>query len=315
MDLDPGIRAYLDGLAAEGARPIYELAIHEARRQQEERAPLLFGLVEDVATVREIVVPGPAGAIRTRLYAPAGPLPMPLLVYFHGGGWVVGSLDTHDGVCRSLARRTPCFVLSVDYRMAPEHRFPAAVEDAWAATIWAAAHAYEFSGDPRCLAVGGDSAGGNLAAVVALRARDREAPSLRLQLLVYPVLDYDFTTPSYERNAAGYALTREAMRWYWNHYLPEPGRRDDPEAAPLRARTLGGVAPALILTCEYDPLLDEGEAYARRLVEAGVPTIHRRYPGLIHGVIRMPRITPKAWDLINDSAAALRNAFYTGSHE
>lgn len=309
MELDPGIRAYLDGMAAEGAKPIQNLTVEEARRLQEERAPRMFGPVEDVSNVREIGVPGPAGSIRIRAYSPAEPHPLPILIYFHGGGWVVCSLDTHDGVCRSLANRTPCLVLSVDYRMAPEHRFPAAVEDAWAATTWAAAHAHEIGGDRERLAVGGDSAGGNLAAVVALRARDRGVPDMCLQLLIYPVVDYDFTTQSYKRNATGYGLTRDAMRWFWDHYLPDPSRRNDPEAAPLRAPGLRGVAPAAILTCEFDPLLDEGEAYARRLAEADVPTFNHCYASLIHGVVRMPAITPKAWRLIDDSVDALRKAF------
>lgn len=312
MNFDSEIRAYLTQLAADGARPVHELTVEEARRIQEERAPGLFGPVEEVAEVRDVDVPGPAGSIRIRVYSPTMPLPLPILVYFHGGGWVVGSLNTHDGVCRSLANRTPCLVASVDYRLAPEHRFPAAVEDAWSATTWIAEHMQELGGDPARLAVGGDSAGGNLAAVVALRARRRMAPNLSLQLLIYPVTDHDFETPSYMRNAVGYLLTREAMRWYWDNYVPDVSQRDNPDASPLRATDLSGVAPAVVLTCEYDPLLDEGEAYARRLADAGVPTSCRRHEGLIHGVVRMPKITPRAWELINDSARALRKAYRAG---
>src|SRR5579872_1171850 len=311
MDLDPDIRTYLDQMAAEGASPVYEVPVEETRRVVEARAPLMFGPVEDVAAVRELGVPGPAGAIRTRVYTPVASPPLPTLVYFHGGGWVTGSLDTHDGVCRALANRTPCLVVSVDYRMAPEHRFPAAADDAWAVTAWSADHIRELGGDPSRLAVGGDSAGGNLAAVVALRARHAGAPRLRLQLLIYPVTDHDFRAPSYERNATGYALTRDAMRWYWDQYVPVVAHRNNPDASPLRAGDLRGLAPAAVLTCEYDPLLDEGASYACRLTEAGVPTSHRHYAGLIHGVVRMPRITPRAWELIDDSARALREAFQT----
>jgi len=312
MSLDQQLRRYLDGLAAQGAKPVYELTVAEARRVAEERAPLQFSLAEPVATVREIDVPGPNGPVRTRVYTPASPVPLPILVFFHGGGWVTGSLDTHDGVCRSLATRTPCVVASADYRMAPEHRFPAAVEDAWALMQWVSAHAREIGGDAGRLAVGGDSAGGNLAAVMALRARGAAGSALRLQLLLYPVTDHDFDRPSYVRNATGYGLTREAMRWYWDQYVPDVAQRNNPEASPLRAADLSGVAPAVVLTCEYDPLLDEGVAYAERLAEADVPTVHQRYDGVIHGVARMPDITLRAWELLDDSIRALRDAFRDG---
>ena len=313
MPLDPEMRAFLDAQAALGARPVYEVPVADSRRLAEERAPLQFGAVEEIEAVRDVRVPGPAGPIGTRLYTPASPTPLPVLVYFHGGGWVMGSLDTHDGLCRSLANRTPCVVASVDYRMAPEHRFPAAADDAWAVTTWAAEHAHEIGGRADRLAVGGDSAGGNLAAVAALRARRQKAPVLCLQLLIYPVLDHDFTRASYERNADGYGLSREAMRWYWDQYVPEAAQRDHPDASPLRAPDLRGVAPAAVWTCEFDPLLDEGDAYARRLAEAGVPTQRRRYDGLIHGAVRMPSITERAWEMIDDSARALREAFQQGA--
>ena len=194
-------------------------------------------------------------------------------------------------------------VASVDYRMAPEHHFPAAVEDAWAAIEWAAAQDYA------AMAVGGDSAGGNLAAVMALRARDRGRPRLALQLLVYPVTDHDFETESYRTNADGYVLTRDGMRWYWDHYVPDVSQRAHPEASPLRAESLKGVAPAVVLTVEYDPLRDEGEAYAERLAQAGVPVVCRRYDGLVHGAYRWPGKVDRSWQMLDDSAAALRSAF------
>jgi acetyl esterase len=304
MPLDPEVKAYIDELMAVGAKPVNQMTVDEARRVAEERAPMLFGPAEEVANVRDLDIPGSAGDVRVRLYEPA-PGPLPMLVYFHGGGWVTGSLQTHDGVCRSLANRAGCAVVAVDYRMAPEHRFPAAVEDAWAAVVWAAAQ------DPPALAVGGDSAGGNLAAVMALRARDSGGPPLALQLLVYPVTDHDLETASYLENADGFVLTRESMRWYWDHYLPEAGARAHEHASPLRATSLEGVAPAVVLTCQYDPLRDEGEAYAQRLAEAGVPVICRRYDGLVHGVYRWQGKVKRAWELIDDSAAALRSAFAT----
>jgi len=306
MPLDRDLRTYLDAQA--GATPIYEMSAEEARRLAVERAPLQYAAVEDVAAVRDLTVPGPAGPVRTRIYTPAAAGPQPVLVFFHGGGWVTGNLDTHDGLCRSFAKRTPCVVAAVDFRSAPEHPFPAAADDAWAVTTWAAVHAREIGGDGR-LAVGGDSAGGNLAAVMGLRARDRGGPALSLQLLICPVLDHDFTRPSYERLAQGYGLTRAGMRWYWDQYVPDVAQRSHPDASPLRAKDLRGVAPAAVLTYEYDPLLDEAADYARRLTEAGVPTTHRHYEGMIHGAHRMPSITAKAWEIIDESARALRKAF------
>lgn len=312
MPLDREIRAYLDEQAALRLPPIYEMSVAEARRVAVERAPLRYAVLEEIDTVRDIHVPGPAGPITTRVYTPASAEPLPVLVYFHGGGWVTGNLDTHDGLCRSLARRTPCVVAAVDYRLAPEHRFPAAADDAWAVTTWVAAHAGEIGGRGDRLAAGGDSAGGNLAAVMALRALRHEEPALCLHLMICPVTDDDFTRRSYERNADGFGLTRRAMQWFWDHYVPDHTRRRDPDASPLRASDVRGLAPAAVLTCEFDVLLDEGDDYARRLKDAGVPTFHKRYDGLIHGTVVMPSVTPRAWELIEDSAQALREAFWRG---
>ena len=228
MPLGPDAKSYLERLAALGAPPITELAPAEVRLAAEATAADLFGPTDPVGAVVDQALPGP---IRTRVYQPpGGARDLPVLVYFHGGGWVAGSLDTHDGVCRALCARTPCVVVSVDYRLAPEHRFPAAVEDAWAATAWVAEHAASIGGDASRIAVAGDSAGGTLAAVVALRARDHGL-ALRLQLLVYPVTDPDFDTPSYGEYASGYGLTRDGMRWYWDHYLGPDGDGSSPEAA------------------------------------------------------------------------------------
>ncbi len=224
-----------------------------------------------------------------RVYTPEGEGPFPLLVYFHGGGWVLGNLDTHDPLCRALANESGCVVVSVDYRLAPEHRFPAAVEDCYAAAGWVAANAALLKGDPKRVAIGGDSAGGNLAAAVALKAQDQGGPALAYQLLLYPITNYSFDTVSYRENARGYLLSREDMVWYWDHYLGPEGEGLDPYASPLRAEDLRGLPPALVITAEYDPLRDEGEAFAARLAAAGVPVTATRYDGLVHGFLRFAR--------------------------
>jgi acetyl esterase len=221
---------------------------------------------------------------------------------------VIGSLDTHDAMCRRLAAAAGCMVVSVDYRLAPEHRFPAAVDDCWAVTAWLAEHGGEIGAAPERLAVGGDSAGGNLAAVMALRARDA-GQRLRLQLLVYPVTDSDLDTPSSLRNATGFGLTRAGMAWFWDHYVPDAAGRAHPEASPLRAGSLAGTAPAHVVVCELDPLLDEGEAYARKLEADRVPVRLSRYAGMIHGFVRMFAVIDRSHDLMEEMAGALGEAF------
>jgi acetyl esterase len=265
--------------------------------------------VEDVARVDDHRVPVDGGDIAVRCYTPAGTGPFPVHVYFHGGGWVIGDIETHDGVCRSLANAAACVVVSADYRLAPEHKFPVAVDDAFAATRWVAARAATLGVDGDRMAVGGDSAGGNLAAAVALLSRDRGGPPLALQVLVYPVTQHAFDTPSYQEHADGYLLTRSAMRWFWNHYLRRPEDGEEPLASPLLARSLHGLPPALVITAEHDPLRDEGEAYAARLREAGVPVTVTRYPGMIHGFLRMLNMVDKARAARDEIAAALRKAF------
>ncbi len=227
-----------------------------------------------------------------RVYRPLSTEILPVVIWFHGGGWVVGSLDSHDPVCRALANRTPCVVVAVDYRLAPEAPFPAALDDSWAATQWVAAEALKLGADASRIVVAGDSAGGNLAAAVALRARDAGL-ELALQVLVYPVTDSDLDSESYTRLATGLNLTRAKMAWYWAQYLGG-AEGSSPEASPLRAPDLAGVAPALVQTAEHDPLLSEGEAYAARLAEAGVPVTLTRYDGVIHGFIRMPALVAEA---------------------
>jgi acetyl esterase len=272
------------------------MPVDEAREVNDRDAPLMFGPVEGVFAVENRAIPGPGGDIGIRIYRPDGEASRPMLVYFHGGGWVVGSLESHDGVARFLCKFGRCVVVSVDYRLGPEHRFPAAVEDAWAVTAWAAAHAGEIGGNSRRLAVGGDSAGGNLAAVVARWARDRSVP-VGLELLVYPVLDC--------------ALEGEALDdyGYWVHnYLRAESDAANPNASPLRAGDLRGLAPALILSCGADPLREQAETYERRLRGAGVPTKHVVYAELIHGAYRMPGVLDGARRMLEESAAALIKA-------
>src|SRR5262245_63102689 len=239
MPLDPGLKLVLDQLAANPGPQLHELPVAQARaffdQMQLPRPEVKIAEVED----RKI--PGPAGQIPVRIYHPEGSRPLPALVYFHGGGWVIGSLETHDGACRDLANRIGCVVVSVDYRLAPEARYPAAAEDCYAATQWVAENPQALGIDPMRIAVGGDSAGGNLAAVVAQMARDRRGPRLRYQLLIYPVTDADFTRPSYRENAEGYLLTTKAMEWFWGHYVPESAQRAEAYAAPLRAKDLAGL--------------------------------------------------------------------------
>ncbi len=307
MPLDPQAKAFLDQLAASGAPPLNALPVEEARKALLE----LFAPKEEpepVGKVEDRKIAGPAGAIPVRIYTPQGSGPFPVLVYFHGGGWVIGNLETHDPVCRKLTRAAGCTVVSVDYRLAPEHKFPAGPEDCYAATRWVAENAASLGADPARIAVGGDSAGGNLAAVVALMARDRGGPPLAYQLLIYPVTDHAFDNPSYRENADGYLLTRDAMIWFWNHYLSHEEEGKNPYASPLKARDLRGLPPALVITAEFDPLRDEGEAYAERLREAGVPVTCSRYHGMIHGFFSLSEIMDQGKKAIEEAAQALRLA-------
>jgi len=303
VPLDPDARAYLATLA--GVPPLREIGAQEARRRYAATAAELFGPTDAVGSVVDQAIPGP---VRTRVYQPPGPeAGHPVFVYYHGGGWVLGDLDTHDGVCRALCARTPCVVVAVDYRRAPEHRFPAALDDAWAATAWVAEHAASVGGDPARIAVGGDSAGGALAAAVTFRARALGLP-LAFQLLVYPITDAALGTRSYEENATGYGLTRENMAWFWEQYLGPDADPFDPEVSPLRQGDLSGLPPACVVTVEFDPLRDEGEAYAARLEAAGVPVVLSRHEGLIHGVLGRPGAIPRGRELLDEGAAALRGA-------
>jgi acetyl esterase len=307
MPLDPQAKFLLDQLAAQGGPALHEMTPAQARAAFESMRLPVPG--EAVASIENLRVPGPGGEIPVRLYVPEGAAtPSGALVYFHGGGWVIGSLETHENLCKALANRAGARVVSVDYRLAPEHRWPAAAEDCYAVTCHLAERGAALGIDGARLAVGGDSAGGNLAAVVALLARERGGPRLRHQVLIYPVTDHDFARASYRDNGKDYFLTTEAMQWFWDHYVPERGRRDDWSAAPLRAEKLSGLPPATVITAGYDPLRDEGEAYAERLREAGVPTTLSRYDGQIHGFVSMLDLLDAGRRAADEIGAVLRGA-------
>jgi acetyl esterase len=307
MTLQPEIEALLARMAASGAPPLERQSVEEARRRYVGTSAALIGPPVPVAAVDDRTIPGPAGDLGVRVYTPQGEPPFPIVVWFHGGGWVVGTLDTYDSLCRALAAAVPAVVVAVDYRLAPDHRFPAAAEDCYAATLWASRNAAALGGVQQRLAVAGDSAGGNLAAVVALGARDRGGPAIGFQLLVYPITDVAMDTASYRDKADGYYLTAAGMRWYWDHYLGgADGTR--PDASPLRAMSFGGLPPALVVTAEHDVLRDEGEAYAARLRDAGVAAAVRRYPGVVHGFLRWRAVTATADACLKELAAALRAA-------
>ena len=278
------------------------------RAERRAEAAVTAGPPIPMAAVRELELPGPAGPMRARLYAPAGggTGARPLLVYYHGGGWVIGDLDTHDGVCRFLAAHSGALVLSVDYRLAPEHPFPAAVEDAEAAFAWAAAHAAELGADPARIAVGGDSAGGNLATVTSLLARDSAGPRPAMQLLIYPATDADDVHPSRRLFAEGFLLTAADMRWFEEHYLPDRAAAADPRVSVLRVEDLSGLPPAYVATAGFDPLRDEGEAYAERMRKAGVQVALRRHSGLVHSFANLTAVSRSARAAMLEAAGALR---------
>jgi acetyl esterase len=265
----------------------------------------------DVHAVEERSVPGPGGTIPVRVYRPSSDPGLPIVVWFHGGGWVTGSLETHDQLSRLLCDDAIAIVVSVDYRLAPETKFPGAVDDCVAAWRWITAHAAELGGDAARVAIAGDSAGGNLAAVTSLIARDEHLAAPVFQLLVYPATDYEFDSRSMIDNAKGYFLEVEGMRWFYDHYARTPADFDDWRFAPMHAPDHSGLPPALVVTAEYDPLRDQGEAYAQRLRAAGVPTEIVRADGLFHGFFGMHAFLPPARDAWDAAVGALRAAFGT----
>ena len=310
MTLDPPIQQMLTALESMG-NPSLASGTPETAREGFRALTVNLRRPESVvpvAAVKDVRLPGPAGHLQARVYRPDTTEPVPTILFIHGGGFVIGDIDTHDNQCRTVCRDVGAVVLSVGYRLAPEARFPAAVEDCVAALAWTAAHTAELGGDPARLAIAGDSAGGNLAAVVARLARDAGGPALAAQLLIYPgtdARDDDDLYVSREQNADGYFLTLEDMRWFSDHYVGTADRHD-PSLSPLLAEDLTGLAPAIVVTAEYDPLRDEGEAYARALEHAGVPVSLTRYDGLIHGFFDLAPLSPAAAEAVRETCASLK---------
>jgi len=312
--LHPDAQKVVDLIVASGRPPFETLTPAEAREVYLNSRLVLQPDPPPVAEVLNLTADGPAAPIPLRLYRGHGAdksRPQPAVIFFHGGGWVIGDLESHDQPCRALANATPSIVVAVDYRLAPEHRFPAAVDDAIAATRWVSQHAARLGIDPARLAVAGDSAGGNLAAAVSIDARDNGGPSIVGQVLIYPVTDMHFGHPSHQAHAAQLPLTRAALQWFIDHYLRGPGDKDDWRASPLRAADLQRLPPALVITAGLDPLCDEGEAYASALRRAGVRTEHARFEGQIHGFVAMGKMVADADRAIGRAAAFLRQAFGT----
>ena len=308
MPIDPQVESLLSEMAALGGPPIHELSVAEARTVAEGMTALAGDPIE-VAAVDNITIPVDGAEIGARVYTPEGDGPHPIVMFFHGGGWVICSLDTHDNVARAICRDAEALVVSVDYRMAPEHRFPTAAHDCFAATKWVAENAASLGGDAGRLAVCGDSAGGNLSAVVSQMARDAGGPAIAYAALIYPAVDMTRKGGSLDENASGYFLETEGMEWFMNHYLTE-AEKADVMASPLLHSNLAGLPDTFIATCEYDPLRDEGEAYGDALRANGVHVENKRYEGLIHGAANMTGVLDGGRQLVSDVAAHLHSALH-----
>ena len=316
MPMDPQVVAMRERRAAVGAAPLYTLSLAEARAADLADIQAAGGSPEPVKAVSAREIEGPGGPLPIRVYEPFdgdaaddSTVPRSVLAYFYGGGWTLGSLDTCDAICRSLTNQTGCATVSVGYRLAPEHPFPAAVEDCYAGFAWIASHGEDLGTAPGVVAVGGDSAGGNLAAAVTLIARERGGPGPVHQLLVYPNTDYRAQTDSLRDNDDPLLFNRRSVAWYWSHYLTRAADGDNPLVSPLRAQSLAGLPPATVITAEFDPLRDEGEQYARRLEKDGVPVELRRYDGMAHGFFAMGGVLDAGRDAVAFAAGRLRDAF------
>lgn len=306
MALDPQAQAILDRAKAAGASPVYFLPVQQARARMED----LFknpDPPEELYSVEDVVIPAPVRGIGIRVYRPVEDQNLGCLVFIHGGGWSVNSLNTHDSLCRQLSKLANCIVLSVDHRMSPEFKYPAPLEDTYNALQWALNNGSRLGWDAKRIAVGGDSSGGTLATAAAMLNRDRGGPQLAYQLMFYPVTDYYLPgTPSYTENATGYSLNRDFMIWFWQNYLPVNADFNDPYLCPLKAKDLSGMPPALILTAEYDPLRDEGREYAKRLMESGVPVELWHLEDQMHGFIMQTRVIDRARETLEKVGSKLR---------
>jgi acetyl esterase len=313
--LDPQVANLLKQMIDMKMPELHTLTPKAARELMDAGTKMIMGKPEKVSKVEDLKIPGPAGQIPVRVYTPQGKGPFPIFVYYHGGGFVIGSVPQSDNVCRAVANRASCVVVSVEYRLAPEHKYPAAVDDSYTATKWAADNANRINGDPERIAVGGDSAGGNLAAVVSLRARDESERFPIYQVLIYPATDLTrSSTNSRKEFAEGYFLTTADMMWFGDQYFEKGQDRGVPYASPLLAPNLSKLPPALIITGGFDPLRDEGEAYGERLKKSGVPVKVSRYAGMIHGFTTMDGVLEKAKDAMNEIADNLRGIFESKSH-
>ena len=314
---EPAMQKVLDALASLGGKPIESLTPEEARKQPtpvDAVKKVLEGMGKSAApdnsvSVKQLSATGPLGAIPLFVYTPAGKGPFPVMVYYHGGGFVIADTKTYDASPRVLAKEANAIIVSVDYHLAPENKFPAAPNDAFAAYKWVLAHAQEFNGDPKRVAVGGESAGGNLATVVSQMARDEKIQLPLHQLLVYPVVNDDMETPSYQRNANAKPLNKAMMKWFFKHYTAKPDDAKNPHALPMKASSLAGLPPATVIAAEIDPLLTEGKQYADALKKAGVTVSYKEYSGVTHEFFGMGAVVPKAKDAEQFAADQLKQAF------
>ncbi len=309
--LDPQTQALINFFKAMNRPELCDLPVEMARTIYRDGRIYTQPEPPAVAHIKDFTIPGPGGSLPLRGYRPIGSTlasRLPALVFYHGGGFTIGDLESHDVLCRELCNQSGCAVYAVDYRMGPEHKFPAAVDDCWAATRWVVEHAATLNIDPARVAVGGDSAGGNLAAVVALLARDAKFQAIKFQLLIYPATDLAATLPSHQTNGVGYLLTNRVMNWFMSQYIGEAKNYQDWRASPLLAASLKGVAPALVMTAGFDPLVDEGKAYADRLTREGVKTEYICYEGQVHGFITMGKLIGQANLAVSQCANALKAA-------
>lgn len=307
MPLDPVVARVRDYRVATGFTPLYTMSVDQARRADRETEATVWDWHKQPEEIFDVDIPGPACTLPVRVYRPLSDGPLPVLVYFFGGGWVVGSLDTSDAICRALASMVPCVIVSAGYRLAPEHPFPAAIDDCYAGVKWAADHAAAIGGDSGRIAVAGDSSGGNLAAAMTLMAKDdHDGPPIRAQALVYPPFTSNAATESMRENKDPMFFNAYSSAWFWSQYLAKPADGESPLASPLNAADHSGLPAALVITAEFCPLCDEGEAYADALSHAGVPVEYHRYTDLPHGFVAMASILGTARDALEEIADFLR---------
>ena len=309
MPLDPQVMQILAEDSKPGLPAYHRLSPSQARQQMLDNSPLVNPELS-ACQVKDSTIPGSGAPLPIRCYYPQGDPPFPVVVYFHGGGWIMGNLDTHNAICHALANTSGCLVVAVDYRLAPEHKFPAATKDAFTATCWVSHNADHIGADARRMAIMGESAGATLSTVTCMMIRERGGPRLTLQVLVYPVTDCSFLTRSHKKYADGYMLTREMMNWIWDQYLTDKRDAEHPHVSPLRAKSLRNLPPALVLTAEYDPLCDEGKAYAGRLKQDGVKVRYSLYEGMVHGFFRMTDRVDRARQALQEVSSALKEALH-----